>query len=378
MEVVQSYNLFVDSNSALSGTGDDLTVQVATAGIHADDGQFIRFSLESFSMYKNFYNVNNNNNLFRVIVDGAPDADITKNCFRIPQGNYLTIGDISLAFTTALISCLQGLTSYASKLTTLTSTTAKQLPSASILIDQPSDRLWGAELVYTGTLTSGIAIQSFFSDGDSYALAGIDRINSTDADRANNTEGAYKSLDYTSNSFKITTDIPSKLITILGIYPGQRSTEEHIYLRCDLPNNGIETTSMLSGIVNTKTQISSSDVFAKIPIDYEFCNYNTSSGREYILNIPNRQINTMRFKITDSRGRPIGRANGTNSSAYGNTITQIGNAGASQTSLGNLNCSFIVKVEVVQAYQVNVLRTDHPPVLYPKSMGVLKNLPGAY
>jgi hypothetical protein len=104
----------------------------------------------------------------------------------------------------------------------------------------------------------------------------------------------------------------------------------------------------------------------KCPIDHEFINFNTSSGKEFIMNIPNKTINSLHFYITDSKGRPLGRALGSTSS------TGTGN----QNSTGNLNCSFVVKVEIIQAYRPNKLITEPPPqnTLFQKKQGVLNNM----
>ena len=65
-EVISDFNLYVDSQDIQSGRGDDFRVNLGSAGIQAGDGQYIKLSLQSFNMYKNFYNVNTNNNKWTV------------------------------------------------------------------------------------------------------------------------------------------------------------------------------------------------------------------------------------------------------------------------------------------------------------------------
>ena len=65
-EVVSSLNVFVDNENALGGQGDDVLVDIGNSGINAGDGQFLRLTLESFNMYKNFYGVNDYNNVINV------------------------------------------------------------------------------------------------------------------------------------------------------------------------------------------------------------------------------------------------------------------------------------------------------------------------
>jgi hypothetical protein len=358
MEVISSYNLFVDSDNSLSGKGDEFTVQVASAGVNCGDGQFIRISLESFNMYKSFYNVNINNSEFYV-------RDITEPVpilASIDNKNYKTIGDMAGNWAEKTRQALQTLTGIS---TTLTSAT----PAIEDEMDATSDRIVSARFTFntahpytTGNKVGGgnasvdgdlivfPKIQCYEDRGDSHALLGADRI--------------QNDTDITTNSMIAIWHSPT-VIEIKGKYPGQRSTEEHVYLRCDLPNNNIETGSLSSSKADHSSHIVSSDILGKMIIDHEFINYTSSTGREFFLNIPNRNINTMRFYLRDSKDRPIGRRTGNTSAG----------TGTAQNTLGNLNCSFVLKIEIVQAYRPNKLITEPPaPTVNPKKVGVLNNM----
>jgi hypothetical protein len=82
------------------------------------------------------------------------------------------------------------------------------------------------------------------------------------------------------------------------------------------------------------------------------------------MNLPNRAINTLRFYLRDSKGRLLGRSGG-NSSSSGGTL---------QNTAGNLNCSFVVKVEIIQTAVPRKLLTNEPTDLYPKRNGPLLNM----
>jgi hypothetical protein len=340
MEVVSDFNLYCDSENLQSGKGDDFRVNLGSAGITAGDGQFIRLTLQSFNMYKNFYNVNPNNNQFTisgVITSGSVAFSGTAT---ITPKNYKTIGDLATAFSSAV----------STQLATLISSTAvisAVVPDPTLNMDDTSDRIIGF------TITTGVALTSLsitcYKGNDSYALLGVDEIISP----------------ATTSSFTITGATTSWAVA--GKYPAQRSTEEHAYLRCDAVNNNIEMAGLSLGVMPTNTSsLLSSDILMKCPIDHEFINFNTSSGKEFIMNLPNKTVNSLHFYITDSKGRPLGRAQG-NESATG-----TGN----QTTTGNYNCSFVVKVEIIQAYRPNKLITEPPPQnpLFSKKQGVLTNM----
>jgi hypothetical protein len=341
MEVLNSFNLYVDSEDLTNGRGDDFVVPLANAGITAGDGQFIRLSMESFNCYKNFYNVNANNNKFRWFYNGGTTA----YSFTIPSKNYKTIGDIASAFFTAftasLVAQLGG-----------TSVASLVLPSTSELMDDTSDRLWGATIT-NSVSTTGIVLQSYSGDGESFALCGGDRVE----EQTDNTTQTF-SLVRTSGT----------VYTIQSRYPAQRSTEEHLYLRCDATNNNLEMAGLSMGVMPTnKNSILNSDILMKCPIDFEFVNFTTGTGQEFQLNLTNKNLTSLHFYITDSKGRPLGRALGTNSSTT---------LGTKQNTLGNLNCSFVIKVELIQAYEPNKLITEPPPYnpIFARKSGVLTNM----
>ena len=317
----------MDSDNLQSGKGDDFVVALNAAGIQAGDGQFIRLSLQSFNCYRNWYMVNTNNNHFRFYINGAT----TQYDFYIAPKNYKTIGEVSLAFFTAFTAALATATGG-------TSVASNVLPSTSELMDDTSDRIWSATIT-NSVDTTGIVIQACQIDGDGHALAGVDRI-------------LGLTPDTTSQSFNVTRNSATSY-TITGKYPGQRSTEEHVYLRSDCINNNIEMAALSAGITPANvSSILSSDVLAKIPIDYEFCNYNTSTGTEFMLNVPNRAINQLHFYLSDSKGRTVGRM-------FGNSATT---GGSLQNTLGNMNVSFVIKVEIVHAFTPNKLQSQPPPV----------------
>jgi len=357
MEVISSYNLFVDSENSLSGKGDEFVVQVANAGLSCSDGQFIRINLESFNMYKNFYNVNANNSDFYV----RDTLGSTQLCSLTHQ-NYKTIGDVSANFAEKTRVALQSLTGIATTLTSSLPATDEEMDSTSnrIIIATytfatahpftTANKVGGGNATADGDLIVFPKIQCYEDDGDAYALLGGDRIQ----DIANLTNSSMEAI------WKSAT-----VIQIRGKYPAQRSTEEHIYLRCDLPNNNIETGSLSSGKSTHTTHIVSSDILGKMIIDHEFINYTSSTGREFFLNIPNKHINTMRFYLRDAKDRPVGRR-------AGNTSAGTGTA---QNTLGNLNCSFVLKIEIIQAYQPRKLITEPPEQkINPKKLGVLQNM----
>ena len=68
-QITSSINLFVDSSQGhnAESEGDDYNVNLQDANIKCGDGEHFRMTLNNFSMAKNFHDVNENNNEFRIM-----------------------------------------------------------------------------------------------------------------------------------------------------------------------------------------------------------------------------------------------------------------------------------------------------------------------
>ena len=102
-QVVNSYNLFIDSAKDVGGAagkGDSFSLQLGADSIQAQDGQFLRLTLQEFSMYTNFYMVNINNCRFR-LTDNTAATELL-----LTQQNYKNVADVAENFATALAAQL--------------------------------------------------------------------------------------------------------------------------------------------------------------------------------------------------------------------------------------------------------------------------------
>ena len=326
-EIVDSFNIFIDSQQGLSGKGDDCSIQVGTAGLVLEDGQIFRMYLQQFNMYRNFFNIHGNNALYRLYTVGASLTDSRTG--ELAHQNTKTIGDnVSLFANDLAVKALAAAIAVGSTATTCSATFT---PATTVLIDDAGIRQFTITLTFNAvhTLTTFL-VQSYEDDGDHYQLFGGNKLTGTPG--TNTTTSSY------AVSFPTTSTI-----LIKGYYTCQRSTDAFVYVRCDLPNNGIETSSFSSATTNHISQITTSDILGRIPIDYEYCYFSTNDGQEFVLNLSNRNINTMRFSLRDSKDRPIGRR-------AGNTASDFSGAGTAQNTTGNLNFTMILRLERVQKY----------------------------
>ena len=106
-EVINSYNIFLDTERNLNATsdGDSINLSLNQTPITCSDNQYIRLTLQSFSMYKSFTNVNPNNNIFRITNDGAVSAQTDLPLY-LPTQDYASLNSLAAQFALTLATQL--------------------------------------------------------------------------------------------------------------------------------------------------------------------------------------------------------------------------------------------------------------------------------
>ena len=192
-------------------------------------------------------------------------------------------------------------------------------------------------------------VQCFGEVGDSYALLGGNRI-----DDAASTTSSFKCEIVSNTKLRLT-----------AFYPGQRSTEQHVYLRCGQQNNGIETAVLSDGTGPYLTQTLTSNIMAKIPVGIETTSCFANAEREYFVNLQQRRLSTLTLFLTDSRNRPLGRLAGSASgTAAGSQTGGLLNSNL-QSTQGNLFFTATIRIDVVQVSFPNQLQAMPPPTPQP-------------
>ena len=337
-QVVNSYNLFIDSAKDVgggAGKGDSFSLQLGADSIQAQDGQFLRLTLQEFSMYTNFYMVNINNCRFRLTDDTAATELL------LAQQNYKNVADVADNFAATLAAQL---TADAGG---VTCTPSNVTPASGTALNATSDRIVSFDLDFASPHSFTVfRVQCFGEVGDSYALLGGNRID----DPAS-----------TASSFKCEIVSTTKL-RLTAFYPGQRSTEQHVYLRCSQQNNGIETAVLSDATGPYLAQTLSSNIMAKIPINYETTSYFANADKEFFINLQQRRLSTLTLFLTDARNRPLGRQAGSASgTAAGSQTAGVLNSNL-QSTQGNLFFTATIRIDVVQASFPQRLQAP-PPML---------------
>jgi len=336
--IVNSYNLFVDSSTGRDSAskGDNYHLHLGNAGITCESGQYIRLTLNNFTMHKTFTDVNTNNSKF-VVRDTTDDSTQTGN---LTHQNHISLNALASNFASSLgtaIIALKGLGAATFDVDALK-------PSSTSSIGGNSDHIISFTLTcstdHNIASTGDVICQMYSADGDVYELLGGNRVNS--------------STDKTTPSITITRT-SATVLTVQCLYPAQRHTTSFIYLRgTGVPNTSIESTSLAHPSEDHRTDTVDSDILARIAVDVEYCNYEAQSGREYFMNIKQKQINTLSLRLTDAKNRPLGRVFG---SSTNSTTVGITGSGTEQSTLGNLSFSAVIRVDIVQQRQIKELET---------------------
>ena len=359
-QIVNSFNIFIDSEkSNLVGDrqseGDNVSIHFEGNTIEASDGENIRLSLLNFTMFNNTYMVNINNSEFTVRGGSSTTASFD-NRLDIDRKNYLNLKDIATSFATNLGTYLSTVSSAA----TFENTTI--LPSSTTM-SATDDRLLDITLTAKNgagsTIAHGITdlkIQCPQAGGDSYTvLGGIRQDDSSDV--------SFESFKITGLTAGATT------IRVQGYFPMQRLSDPYVYLRCNNAQTGLEMSVLSSDRGTYNSDIINSDIFAKLFKDVEYINYESNTGEEYFMNLQQKKLSNLRFTLTDSKGRKLGRRSqqrdlGTAAGLLDNSSNFESNL---QNTKGNLFFTAVVRVDIVKNRSPIKLESEGIPPPLPAS-----------
>jgi hypothetical protein len=337
--LINSVNLYVDTSDSIH-KGDDINLQLQGQALHCSDGQNFKVTLTEFSMHRPNYTVDENNSRFELstVVGGTA----SKTMLQLTRKNYGSVGAIAAEF--AAICSAQLATD-----TGVTVSTTTSLPPTTYTPDGDGDGLLDCTFTFASAHNITECVIKMYDNitnpsdpADSYIILGGDRV----------VDAGDTSLDIT---------ITNTTVRIQGRYPMQRTSFPHLYVRTDLRNTSIESSSLSGALGSTSTHTISSNILAKIPMTYEYIQYVSPGIDEFFVFLPQRTISSMRLFITDHKGRPLGRKAGSGSK------TAAG-SGTKQSTVGPLHFSATIRIDTIQRFPPGHLKT--PPI--PKSIPASK------
>ena len=240
-------------------------------------------TLNNFSMAKNFHDVNDTNNLFRLkVVSSVANKSFDQPVFLTPK-NYASVHDLATEFADkireSLVARLGGTI----------------LPHTNLL---PGANVNSNTGIISFTVNTSIdhnitsAIIQFNSDiSESYALLGGDRVeNGTSANGADQQD--------TSTSSVIIIVSGARTFQVFCGYPAQRSTMPYVYLRAPgTLNNNIETRGLRHPGETHKSDTAHSDILGRAVVaSNEWVQYTSGTEKEFFIDIHQKQFNVLRLR----------------------------------------------------------------------------------
>ena len=323
--IISSRNIYVDTNRSPYNNpsrGDNFVINLNSIGLECGQGEQIRLTLQDFCMYKNWTDVNYNNSAFIYSNTG------NTNILRLGLQNYSTIYDLATNFANTLgasIVANAGAAANGFEISAL-------VPNSTSTISGTTDNI--ISFIITTTL-SGVPsahglvnhkIQFLEGKGDTHALLGGDRI----------------SIGNNDLSPSITMTSTATTVSVFCLYPAQRSTSPHIYLRTSLETGALETNSLDNPTDQTFSHdVLGANILARIPVNTEICSYTASTERAFFVTLGQKNVSNIRIYLTDEHNRPIGRY-------LGDPSPTASGKGFAQSTLGNFTFSAVIRVEIVQ------------------------------
>tara|TARA_S200002703_G_C3791758_1_gene244346 strand:+ start:1027 stop:2184 length:1158 start_codon:yes stop_codon:yes gene_type:complete len=320
--------------------------------------EYFRLSLTQFNAYRNFYYVNETNNLAYItfsesVVGGGNRRNIP---VEIPPQDYVGIGGttgIATAFGNAIASSISSSLGIANGFTvsTTNNVTAPDITGGTgdrifkVRLDKNGHGITALKVNFPhfyGSVTSNnndggeITITDPRNLNDSYALIG-----------APFTTTNFNALTLAEQTSALTVTIATNHIDITGVYPMQRTTTPFLYFRIQNAGDNQESANLTNERALLGTHMQNSNIVAKIPVN----DVNVAAQYEYLspyfVNLATRNITELNCRITDQHGRDIQEV------------------ATNQGTTGNLFADFTLKIHKVKRnIKVNYLNTsrDKPPL----------------
>ena len=279
--------IFVDSSVSTDGRGHT-KVLIPPHPFSAQGGERMALTLVSFTMRRNWYNLNATNNTFYLFVSNTYHEVV------ITPGVYSSFAALAGAINAALTTTTATIAAIATSTVNYNDTT--RFFSIVLTMTAGSEAIpvqLKCFAIKGGTLPVGVSLQGGLSD--SHEILGVTPIRSS-AQAADSSNGGLN----------------AGINTLRSKYPASLNTLDALYLHM----NTIETGHFMSTGYESHAQESlrliESSIFARIPFDdstfteaHEVVSFEDSGGDMYQSFLSRKNIESLDIRVTDARGRSL-------------------------------------------------------------------------
>ena len=283
--------IFIDSS--VNTHGDRTRILLPPRSFTASGKEQISLTLQSFSIRRNWYNINPTNNT-GYIFDGDSHYE-----FSITPGVYSSFTDLATAVRAALNACITANTNLGVLLTSATCTYSSQTRLFDITFTkqagqnaaQPQIRCFAMK----GPPPTGLSLQGSFNDV--FEILGARPI---------------RNLTEIDNSLQAVTGMPANLTTLRSRYPAALNTLDSIYIHLPTLETGTFMSTGMESHIEDSFRLVESSIFARIPFArsafdevHEVVQFEDNGGDSFQSILTRKSLENLDIRITDSKGRSL-------------------------------------------------------------------------
>jgi hypothetical protein len=338
---IKDINVLVDSRSSVYG--DEYEIDLGQRAIVAGKNQLIRINLTYFNMYNNLYGVNFSNGYFTSAIDFS--GQIIETTSNINFQNYYSLHEIVSDFAVKLGTSCKDVTNKNFRVKEIKNTILNRFTPFIVdsqLDSTPSRATHDGNQLLDITLEAVVVINGIVSVID-HEISDL-KITFQNSDLYL-ILGGLKNFENTYSSLLV--DISSNFINVKGYFPMQRSSENSIYLRCNVAGNSFASLiSNYGNEITPSTYHDYSDILGIFSTNTELIEY-TNVNNIFSIDVKSSHLQKFTLKLTDSKNRPListypaGTAAGLQNQSMGGLIRH-------QNTEGNLNFKALLNIELLQ------------------------------
>ena len=283
--------IFIDSS--VNTHGDRTRILLPPRSFTASGKEQISLTLQSFSIRRNWYNINPTNNTGYVYID------LYYYEFSIAPGVYATFASLATALQAALNACITANTAlgafvasaavaYSAESRLFTITWTKQ---GAVAAWQPEIRCFAVK----AAPPTGISLQGGFND--LFEILGARPI---------------RNANDPFNGLQVVTGYPANTHVLQSRYPAALNTLDSIYIHLPTLETGTFMSTGHESHIEDSFRLVESSIFARIPFArsafdevHEVVQFEDNGGDSFQSILTRKSLENLDIRITDSKGRSL-------------------------------------------------------------------------
>jgi len=310
--IIKSYNIFADSRNSIYK--DECDIDLNIEPIIAQSGEYIKITLNYFSMDNNLYNLNFRNSTFNL--KGSYANVLFEEPLQITNENYYNLHEIASNFAVQVGKMLQTKTNKIIRVKEIKNTILRKWTPFNVnggLDSTPGRAVCDGNQLLDITLDAIEETPGTNADGDpitittvvNHGLSGIEISFYEDSELYLILGGLKPDSVLNDSGMKI--DITLTEIRIRGYFPMKRSSSNHTFLRTNLECNNFSDQKLnASTALDDKYFVKSNilGLFNNNPSNSEYIEY-TNTSDIFSIRLSQSTLSNFKIWLTDHKNRRL-------------------------------------------------------------------------